>query len=243
MGQQWEDCDEDIRGFLNDVVSGFRDFLDVNLTGVYLHGSLATGCYNRAKSDIDLLIVVKKPLDEDERRRFALLCVTFSDRRPTPGDVELSVILEGDARKFTHPLPFEVHYSEDHRDTILRGRQDYSQSRTDRNLAAHCTVVRARGVRLVGAPIQEVFGAVPFGDYLDAILYDLDWILKEDNVLVSPQHYGVLDICRVLQVLEQGEGATPTKEEGAAWALEHMPQQHHALNRYALQSYRSDVPV
>ncbi|MCK5129970.1 MAG: nucleotidyltransferase domain-containing protein [Clostridiales bacterium] len=30
--------------------------------GIYLHGSLAMGCYTN-NSDIDLLIVVKEPLD------------------------------------------------------------------------------------------------------------------------------------------------------------------------------------
>ena len=34
-----------------------------NVTGVYLHGSLATGSYYRPKSDIDLLIVVPDRLD------------------------------------------------------------------------------------------------------------------------------------------------------------------------------------
>ena len=104
--QQWERCDDDIRAFLSSVVRGFRDFLGVNLTGTYLHGSLAAGSYYRGKSDIDLLVVVKKPLDVEERRRFALLCVSLSDKRPTLGDIELSVILDRNAWKFTHPLPY-----------------------------------------------------------------------------------------------------------------------------------------
>ena len=227
---------------LSNVVRSVRDFLGANLTGVYLHGSLATGSYHRAKSDIDLLVVVRNPVDEDERRHFALLCVSLSDRRPTMGDIELSVILERHARNFRHPLPFELHYGSDHRPRILIGRQDYSQTGTDRDLAAHCMVVNMRGVRLDDAPIREVFGQVPFEDYLDSILDDLDWILEDDNVLESP-HYGVLNICRVFQVLEQGEGAVPNKKEGAEWALDSLPSGHHSLITQALECYQSEAPV
>ena len=69
-GQRWERCDEDIRGFIGDIVRSFRDFLGPKLTGVYLHGSLAVGSYHRGKSDIDLLIAVKKPLGQDEAAPF-----------------------------------------------------------------------------------------------------------------------------------------------------------------------------
>ena len=34
-----------------------RKIFGENLTGVYLHGSLAMGCFNPDKSDIDLIIV------------------------------------------------------------------------------------------------------------------------------------------------------------------------------------------
>ena len=88
-------------------------------------------------------------------------------------------------------------------------------------------------MRLDGAPIQEVFGEVPFEDYLDSILDDLDWILEGNNILESP-YYGVMNICRVFQVLEQGEGMVPNKEEGVAWALDHLPPEHHKLIEQAL---------
>lgn len=240
--EAWSHSIDGVREFLANIAPTFRDFLGVNLAGVYLHGSLATGSYHRAKSDIDLLLVVNKSLDEEQRRRFALLCVSLSDTRPTLGDIELSVILRKNAQRFIHPLPYEVHYSPVHRDKILGEKEDYSRDRTDRDLAAHCAVVRARGVRLDGAPIHEVFGEVPFKDYLDAIFYDLNWIVEGDNIIESP-YYSVLNICRVLKVLDRGEGTIPSKEEGASWALDNLPSEHHELIVQALRTYQSDKPV
>lgn len=45
---------------INDLISTFvdstKDILGENLVGVYLHGSLAMGCFNPQRSDIDLII-------------------------------------------------------------------------------------------------------------------------------------------------------------------------------------------
>ena len=158
---------------------GFREILDSKLTGVYLHGSLAAGAFSRSKSDIDLLVVVESGLSDDERLRLAKLLTSLSERRPIPEDFEMSVILENDVRGFSHPLPFEFHNSASELKAILKDGQAPPGGRTDRDLAAHCTVTEAKGVTLAGKPIREVFGAVPHEDYLDAILHDLEWILEE----------------------------------------------------------------
>ena len=215
-------------------MSGFREILGRNLTGVYLHGSLAAGAFDRARSDIDLLVVAKRSLGDGERRRLAQLLTSLSDRRPIREDIEMSVILEDEVRNFRHPLPFEFHNSASELEAILSGEQTPSGVRTDRDLAAHCTVARAKGVTLTGKPIQDVFGPVHHEDYLDAILHDLDGILDGDDILDNP-YYSVLNICRVFQVLEEGEGSVPTKLEGAEWALAHLPAEHSPVIRLALE--------
>jgi streptomycin 3"-adenylyltransferase len=188
------------------------------------------------------LVVVREKLSADIRSELALLCVTLSDERPTVGDLEVSVIKASHARQFTHPLPYEVHYSSDQREAILRDKVNYVADQHDRDLAAHCTVVRARGVCLTGAPIEEVFGPVLWSDFLDAVLDDWEWIVADDHILESP-FYAVLNACRVLQLLTEGEGTVASKEEGAHWALAHVPAVHHAVVRQALDCYRSDRPV
>ena len=49
------DCDT----LLKALVEAAKGAFGANLTGVYLHGSLAMGCFNPKKSDIDLLVVVE----------------------------------------------------------------------------------------------------------------------------------------------------------------------------------------
>ena len=49
-----------IKGFVEQSKRILRD----NLIGVYLHGSLVMGCFNPQKSDIDLIIVIDKPISD-----------------------------------------------------------------------------------------------------------------------------------------------------------------------------------
>lgn len=225
--------DRDVREHIEAAVRGFREILGGALTGVYLHGSLAAGAFDRTRSDIDLLVVAERGLSGEERRRLARLLTSLSERRPIPEEIEMSVILEGDARAFRHPLPFEFHNSACEMEATLSGEQTSWRGRTDRDLAAHCTVTRAKGVALAGKPVGEVFGPVSHEDYVDAILHDLDGILEGGRFLEDP-YYSVLNTCRVFQVLEEGEGCVPTKLEGAEWALARLPAEHAPAIRLAL---------
>ena len=49
----------ELRELLDDFIKNSKNILNSNLTGIYLHGSAAMGCFNDKKSDIDLLVVVK----------------------------------------------------------------------------------------------------------------------------------------------------------------------------------------
>jgi predicted nucleotidyltransferase len=219
-------CDADVAAYVVET-------LDVlPLAGAYVHGSLAMGCYHRAHSDLDLLLVVDEPLDAAERRRVARTLAQRSVRgRPTEGDLELSVLTREQARRHRHPRPFEVHYSARWTADILADRVDYDADRTDPDLAAHITVVLSRGLVLLGPPAEEMFAPVPHADYLEAITSDLAdaW---DDPV------YGVLNACRVLAVLARGPGTVLNKAEGGSWALGAIPARHRAVVEQALAAYK-----
>ncbi len=55
----------DLKQLLDDFILNSKNILYDNLIGIYLHGSLAMGCYNEKKSDIDLLVVVENDLSRE----------------------------------------------------------------------------------------------------------------------------------------------------------------------------------
>jgi streptomycin 3"-adenylyltransferase len=228
--------------FVEHVIDVLRDDLGHLLVGAYLHGSLALGSYYPPKSDIDLLLVVRERLTAAERERISRLFVTLSADRPTTGDVEVSAVTEHAARNFAHPMPFEMHYSTSWNERIERGEVDYAEDRRDPDLAAHVSSVRESGVALLGPDAADIFAPVPEKDFLDSILEDLGWIVEDEHILSSP-FYGVLNGCRVLQVLADRAPRVPSKEEAGLWALEHLPAEHRSIVGEALDAYRSADPV
>lgn len=240
--QRWPEVDADIGAWVEWILAEVATALAEELVGVYLHGSLAMGCYYRPKSDLDLLIVCRDSMSPAVREKVARVLLEASDSRPTTGDIEASALWVADAQEFVHPSPYEVHFSSDGADAIRDGRADYEAANTDPDLAAHCTVTWSRGIRLLGEGIEDVFAPVPVEAYVDSIRGDLDWILDDDNILASP-HYGVLNVCRVLMVMAHGPHLVPSKEEAAGWALESAPTEHLGLISQCLECYRSSAPV
>jgi Domain of unknown function (DUF4111) len=237
--QRWETVDADIAGWVESVMDAVAPYIGAQrLTGAYLHGSLAMGSFYRGKSDLDLLLVVERSLHPSVRRAVALALCDASERRPMLGDLECSVVARPELAPFRHPARYELHYSEQWKAAIRADEVDHDLTRTDTDLAAHCAVIRARGIRLRGEPIDDVFGSVPRGAFRASVLEDLAWILAADHICESP-FYAVLNACRVLANLEDGWREIRSKEEGGEWALECLPQTHHRIVAQALACYRS----
>ena len=60
--QHWSNCDYRIKEYINGFINLLKYNLRENLKGIYLHGSLAMGCYYYPKSDIDVIAVVYSDL-------------------------------------------------------------------------------------------------------------------------------------------------------------------------------------
>jgi predicted nucleotidyltransferase len=241
--QSWEALDADLRAKIKQAVERITEELSpFGFVGAYLHGSLSTGSFYRPKSDVDILFVVEEEMSPHAREQVARSFCDLSDGLPLTGDYEVSVLRRSATQNFHHPLPYEMHYSHSHKEQIEEGTADFAATRTDPDLAVHCTAVRKRGIPIDGAPIKEVFGPVPAEDYRASIVEDLSWILEDDHLLESP-FYGVLNCCRVLDLETEGWDRVLSKDEGGEWALQHVPAEQRAIIAQALACYRSSEPV
>ena len=52
---------------LDKIVDTSKDIIGEELTGIYLHGSLAMGCFHSDKSDIDLILVIKDSVSDGQK--------------------------------------------------------------------------------------------------------------------------------------------------------------------------------
>ncbi|TLS38039.1 nucleotidyltransferase domain-containing protein [Pseudalkalibacillus caeni] len=94
---------------LNELNKRLIDILGNDLTGIYLHGSLAMGCFNPARSDIDILAVSSSSLSFKQKETLLDYLLEISNN---PHPLEISVLSEASLHPWKHPSPFEFHYSE-----------------------------------------------------------------------------------------------------------------------------------
>ena len=217
------------------LIEKSKDLLGDNLAGLYLHGSAAMGCYNPEKSDIDILVVINNDMSWEEKLQYMDMVVELNTLAPTKG-IEMSIIKKSVCKPFVYPTPFELHFSVAHLAWYKSNPQDYvaKMNGTDKDLAAHITILYHRGVCLWGEEIHDVFEAVGEPEYFDSIWYDIE-CAKED-ILENPV-YVILNLCRVLAFKK--EKLILSKEEGGNWGLAHVPETYHYLIQQALDEYAS----
>ncbi|MEJ7701527.1 MAG: nucleotidyltransferase domain-containing protein [Pyrinomonadaceae bacterium] len=133
---------------IESLTETFRIQIDENLIGIYLHGSLAFGCFNPLRSDIDLLVVTRCEITIETKRGIAEFLLENS-RKPSP--IEISFLQQKDLSTWRYPTPFDFHYSEDWREKFERDLADGEWKRWndiqlfDEDLATHITVTNHRG--------------------------------------------------------------------------------------------------
>ncbi|AIF69919.1 hypothetical protein PAP_07650 [Palaeococcus pacificus DY20341] len=226
---------EKVKDGLEKALKEFKEILSKNLVGIYLHGSLAMGCFVPGYSDVDLIIVVKTPMSLEDKKALARVCLEVSKEIGGKG-LEMSVILEKYAKNPPYPIPFEFHYSEWFREAYERGEIPFESGELDPDLSAHLKVLKERGVALSGKPIEEVFGEVTDEHFIKALLYDV-----KDEASLNPPEYLVLNICRMLYYLREKKIAS--KVEGGTWALKNLPMRFRRTIEKALLRYQNNQDV
>lgn len=95
---------------INSFAEKSKEILQDNLVGVYLHGSAVMGCYNPAKSDIDLIVVVKESIEDSVKSTFMDMVIDLNENGPAKG-IEMSIVKRCVCKPFVYPTPFELHFS------------------------------------------------------------------------------------------------------------------------------------
>jgi len=207
------------RELLDIIKSEYSLILAGKLVGIYVHGSVAFGCFSWERSDIDFLVVISTPLTQEEKEALISVLLRLENSAPPKG-FEMSVVLESVCNPFVYPTPYELHFSNSYIESYKAdlAAQCRSLNGTDKDLAAHITVTRGVGFPLCGKPISEVFGEVPRVNYIDSILYDIE---SAENEIIHDPIYFTLNLCRVTAYLT--DGLILSKEQGGKWGTEHLP--------------------
>lgn len=193
---------------LHDIAANIADVLKENFIGFYIFGSYAMGSWDPQKSDIDVMVVLRQPLTEEEHAKLSALHGRIAQ-------LETGKRLEGEY--IALELLQQKRYSE-----IVGGIEKgkfnpyfHCQISADNVLALiqHGKVVRGKAVQDLGLSVSE-------SEFRAAVLE----MLREDREELEAatgfkdMYYLLIDGLRGLYVLETGK--LPTKPD----AVEHGKQ-------------------
>lgn len=223
---------------LDQIRIGYQAVLGEKLTGMYVHGSIAFGCFRWDSSDIDFLAVVEEKLTQQEKERLISILLELDEHAPPKG-FEMSVVERAACMPFADPTPYELHYSNAHRGSYRRDLAGTCRTLQgfDPDLAAHMTVTARAGIVLCGEPVERVFAPVPPECYLRSIWQDVRCAAED---IARDPVYHTLNLCRTLAYVQ--EGKVLSKQQGGEWGMAHL-NGHEAVIAQALEAYQSGMPT
>lgn len=221
---------------LDRITDDCRTILAEELTGIYLHGSLAMGCFNPKKSDIDLIIVIENGITDEQKMQLMRQIVLLNEKAPQKG-IELSIVKKSVCKDIVCPTPFELHFSPVHLEWFLQKPEEYVQNMkgTDPDLPAHFMMIKHYGVVLWGAEISEIFSDVPPEIYFESIWNDV--ASAEADVPENPV-YVVLNLCRTLAYAQ--DRLVLSKKAGGEWGMENLAEKYSGIIGKALECYLAE---
>ncbi|WP_339303371.1 aminoglycoside adenylyltransferase domain-containing protein [Paenibacillus sp. FSL R5-0519] len=221
---------------LDSVTRVLKEELTDALVGIYLHGSMAMGCFHPNQSDIDILVVSREQRSADTYRRIAQKLMQIEDEMRITKGFELSIVLESIVVAMPYPTPFEFHYSAYHREKYRTDEQYLCGGYEDPDLVAHMAVIYDRGIVLDGTPIKDLFQPENREHMIASITSDASSALEE--IVDNPVYY-VLSLCRVLLYVR--DSVIHSKREAGEWALTELPSKYKGVISQCLAKYNGNL--
>lgn len=212
------------REVLEETLSVVHSVLGDNLIGIYLYGSLAMGCFQPRSSDVDIILVARERLSEEQRRKtLEYLRACSKDRR-----IELSIVRADVIRNPQYPMMVDLHY-EYWGNTF--------EDEKDNEILSNLYTTRKRGFCVWGLPMGDVFSRIPAQYHLRSVVEDLEHTRRHlhenpERVGYNVAAYWILGSCRVLAFIR--EEKVLSKLEGGRWGLTNLPKEYHNLVEQAL---------
>jgi hypothetical protein len=169
-----------------------RRVLGGELVGVYVAGSAALGGYVHGRSDVDVAVVVRAPLERSMKE--ALVAAARHEALPCPArGLELVVYARG------RPDP-ELNLNSGERMPFLATFEPGEDS--PHWFVLDRAILNARGRALVGPPPSEVFPSPSEEEILEALAVSLRWYRDRPE---EPRDDAALNAVRARAYLEDGE--------------------------------------
>ena len=234
----WTTCSKVIKTQVMTIQEELQQHLQSHFVGSYLHGSLAQGGFQPARSDINMVLVVDQHVTSEMKRDLISLCLRLS-RMPCPLDVY--ILVQQDLHLFEVSAPFDLHYNERQREQLqqeLRTGQwrTWNTYRQQSNqVVIDLMVLVQQGLCLAGHSIIDGFPPVSEQLFRAALIQHFQHTRQYRFEHLASY---VLNACRTAAYIQ--DGTIRSKDDGGVWGLKYLPASCTPLIQQALALYREE---
>ncbi|MFF3417782.1 aminoglycoside adenylyltransferase family protein [Streptomyces sp. NPDC002698] len=214
---------------IQEIVGLVGGVLGSEVIGTYLNGSAVLGGLKPA-SDVDVLVVSRRRMDEQERRALlgGLLGISGSRNKVRP--VELTVVVQSEVRPWRYPPTCDFLYGEWLRAEYEAGKVPRPEPMAD--LALLITMAVAGDHPLTGPRPAQVLDPVSHADLVHASVAGIPGLVDS---LDDDTRNVLLTFARIWTTLATGQ--IRSKDAAADWALAQLPPEYRPALEYARQLY------
>ena len=214
---------------LKDSLNLLSTILGSDLLGVSLYGSSLVGGLQRY-SDIDLLVITSRATTLEERRRLVtnLLQISGIYMKGIKLPIEMTLVEKVAINPWHYPPPFDFQYGEWLRTSFENGDIELWATREMPDLALIITQVLLKSHTLFGLEPKQLLPDVPYGDFVKAMLSDLNRLTED---LEHDTRNVLLTDARIWSTLKTN--AIRSKPAAADWAIHHLPKVHQPVMQRA----------
>jgi hypothetical protein len=208
-----------------------QGILGDKLVGLYVTGSLVTGDFDEAVSDLDLVAVTAIALEPNELDRLRAMHQAIAHEEPR-WDNRIEVIyLTAEALRTFRTRTSTI--------AVTSPGEPFHTKEAGKDWLINWYVVREKGVALFGPSPGRFIAPISKAELVQAVeasaLAWRDWVSECRHR--NAQVYAILTLCRALYTFKTGEYGS--KRPAALWAEKEMPTWA-PLIREALRAWRED---
>lgn len=209
---------------MKDYREGLLTNLGSNLTGAYLHGSIAFPEFEPIAGDIDFYVVIRRSLNSREIKGLDRIHRALAKRFGFGSKLDGFYIPYASARGQESPrsLVYGAH------GRIHRGGSDDAWAIHREHLA------RSAYIRLYGPSARRIFSRPRWGEVRSALYRQLIYARK---IIDSDPWLSVLNLCRLVYDFKTG-GIVASKLGAARWGLKRFPNRWKSVIKSAIKTYK-----
>ena len=220
-----------IAELLEKIVLSLSKIFGTDLVGAYLYGSFLQGCFNSEQSDIDLIVIVKKPLSKRQENQLFKLFDGIRKESDYGNRLEVTFFTLDQVKQCNCPSPYLFCFGEGE-SHVPRDKEDL-----DSDLPLTIQHIYEYGIALSG-PEPEKLLLPPKWETLKAS------IRSEIEYAMAIAHrnpvYAVLSLCRSIYSLKT-RVVSVSKLHAARWGLQNFPLEFRPVITTAMEAYQGKL--